>query len=96
MLPKILDRAGALPAVEARDRVPIEQGSIYVAPPDHHLLIERGRLRAVHGPRENRHRPAIDPLFRSAARSAVSCVCFLADTSGLTGAAIGPIVTPLS
>jgi two-component system chemotaxis response regulator CheB len=38
-----------------------------VASPDYHLLLERGLLRQMHGPKENRHRPAIDPLFRSAA-----------------------------
>jgi two-component system chemotaxis response regulator CheB len=66
-LPAILTRAGALPAVEATDRMPIQHGRIHVAPPDFHLLLERGSLRVVQGPRENRHRPAIDPLFRSAA-----------------------------
>ena len=45
----------------------IEHGRIHVAPPDFHLLVERGVLRVVQGPRENRHRPAIDPLFRSLA-----------------------------
>src|SRR5262245_41145502 len=69
MLPKILDRVGTLPVTQARDRVPIQHGHIYVAPPDHHLLIEHGYLRLIHGPRENRHRPAVDPLFRSAARA---------------------------
>jgi two-component system, chemotaxis family, protein-glutamate methylesterase/glutaminase len=67
MLPSILERAGPLPALQAHDGAPIRHRQIYVAPPDHHLLIERGRLRVIHGPRENRHRPAIDPLFRSAA-----------------------------
>jgi two-component system, chemotaxis family, protein-glutamate methylesterase/glutaminase len=67
MLPSILERAGQLPAVQSRDGMAIEYGRIYVAAPDHHLLIERGRLRVVHGPRENRHRPSVDPLFRSAA-----------------------------
>jgi two-component system chemotaxis response regulator CheB len=68
MLPSILGRAGPLPTAQLYDGMPIKHGHIYVAPPDHHLLIERGQARIVHGPRENRHRPAIDPLFRSAAR----------------------------
>jgi two-component system chemotaxis response regulator CheB len=66
-LPAILSRAGSLPAVAATDQMPIRHGHIHVAPPDHHLLVERGSLRVVQGPRENRHRPAIDPLFRSVA-----------------------------
>jgi two-component system chemotaxis response regulator CheB len=66
-LPAILAKAGALPAVHAEDGMAIEAGRLHVAPPDCHLLVERGALRVVRGPRENRHRPAIDPLFRSAA-----------------------------
>jgi two-component system, chemotaxis family, protein-glutamate methylesterase/glutaminase len=69
MLPAILSRAGPLQALQARDGMPIEHGRIYVAAPDHHLLLERERLRNVRGPRENRHRPAVDTLFRSAARA---------------------------
>jgi two-component system, chemotaxis family, protein-glutamate methylesterase/glutaminase len=67
-LPEILQRSGQLPAFHPKDRTPIEHGLIYVAPPDHHLLVEDGKVRVVHGPRENRHRPAIDPLFRTAAQ----------------------------
>jgi two-component system chemotaxis response regulator CheB len=69
LLPRILSRSGPLPATHAKDGEPIAAGRIYVAPPDRHLLIRRGYLSVVHGPRENGHRPAIDPLFRSAARS---------------------------
>lgn len=69
VLHKILDRAGPLPAIPAEDEMAIETGRIYVAPPDHHLLIEKGIIRLSNGPRENRHRPAVDPLFRSAARA---------------------------
>jgi two-component system chemotaxis response regulator CheB len=67
LLPAILTRVGALPAVAATDQMPIQHGRIHVAPPDYHLLVERGLVRVLQGPRENRHRPAIDPLFRSAA-----------------------------
>lgn len=69
VLHKILGRAGPLSAVAAEDEMPIEHGRIYVAPPDHHLLVENGNVHLSNGPRENRHRPAIDPLFRSAARA---------------------------
>ena len=68
VLPGILARAGHLPAVNARDTEPLRPGHIYVAPPDHHLVLEPGRVRVTKGPRENRFRPAIDPLFRSAAQ----------------------------
>jgi len=66
-LPAILTRAGALPAVHARDGEAIELGRIYVAPPDFHLAVEDGTIRLSRGPRENGHRPAIDTLFRAAA-----------------------------
>jgi two-component system, chemotaxis family, protein-glutamate methylesterase/glutaminase len=66
-LPQILNRAGPVRASHAADGDPIEPGRIYIAPPDHHLLLSRGGVRTVRGPRENGHRPAIDPMFRSAA-----------------------------
>jgi two-component system chemotaxis response regulator CheB len=66
-LPEILSRAGPLPAVLAEDGMALLPGRIHMAPTGQHLLVERGRLSLVHGPRENRHRPAIDPMFRSAA-----------------------------
>lgn len=69
MLPAILARSGPLPTVPATHQQVIEQGHIYIAPPDHHLLIENGQMLVAHGPKENMHRPAIDPLFRSAARA---------------------------
>jgi two-component system, chemotaxis family, protein-glutamate methylesterase/glutaminase len=67
VLPQVLSRADTLPAAHARDGEAIEPNRIYVAPPDHHLLVERGRVRVTRGPKENRFRPAVDPLFRSAA-----------------------------
>src|SRR5918995_2245196 len=67
ILPEILNRAGKLKSKHPKDGEPIELGKIYIAPPDHHLLLESGRIRLTKGPKENRFRPAIDPLFRSAA-----------------------------
>jgi two-component system chemotaxis response regulator CheB len=67
-LPSILHRAGPLPAAHPRDGMPLAPGQIVVAPPNHHLTVLDGAVRLTHGPRENGHRPAIDPLFRSAAR----------------------------
>ena len=66
-LPAILTRAGRLKAHHAVDGEPIESGAIYVAPPDHHLLVEGRRVHVSKGPRENRFRPSIDAMFRSAA-----------------------------
>lgn len=68
VLPKILDRAGKLPAAHATNGELLRTGRIYVAPPDHHLLIEKDHIVLSRGPKENRHRPAVDPLFRSAAK----------------------------
>jgi two-component system, chemotaxis family, protein-glutamate methylesterase/glutaminase len=67
-LPEILRRRGPLPAAHVRDGEPIQPGRIYVGPPDHHVLLRTGHVHLSRGPRENGHRPAIDPLFRSAAR----------------------------
>jgi two-component system chemotaxis response regulator CheB len=67
LLPQILARSASLPIAHAVDQEPIRTRRIYVAPPDHHLLVEPGVVRLSHGPRENRFRPAIDVLFRSAA-----------------------------
>ena len=73
-LPRILDRAGPLPAAHPGDGDEILAGRVYVAPPGFHMLVEDGtpkdspgRVRLVRGPRENYHRPAVDALFRSAA-----------------------------
>lgn len=68
-LPAILSRAGPLPAVPAEDKAAVQHGRIYVAPPDRHLVLEHGHMHLQRGPKENFHRPAINPLFRSAALS---------------------------
>lgn len=70
VLPGILTRQGPLPARHPADGEPFLPGHIYVAPPDHHLLIEDGHIRLSRGPSENGHRPAVDTLFRTAARTA--------------------------
>jgi two-component system chemotaxis response regulator CheB len=66
-LPEILTRAGSLPASHAVDGEPFLPGHIYIAPPDSHLVVEDSTTILAKGPRENGHRPAIDPLFRTAA-----------------------------
>lgn len=67
LLATILAADGALPAMTAEEGQTLQHGRIYVAPPDRHLLIAHDHLHVRRGPRENRARPAIDPLFRSAA-----------------------------
>ena len=68
-LAHILDRVGSLPVVEAQNGAPIERGCVYVAAPGRHLLAHDDHILLRRGPRENLARPAIDPMFRSAAAS---------------------------
>jgi two-component system chemotaxis response regulator CheB len=67
-LPRILSRVSNLPVSFALNGAPLEPGTIVIAPPDMHLLIRDGVIELGHGPKENGFRPAVDPLFRSAAR----------------------------
>lgn len=67
LLPEILRGAGPLDVAEGADGAVIQPGRIYLAVPDHHLLVRGNRLSVTRGPKENRARPAIDPLFRTAA-----------------------------
>jgi two-component system, chemotaxis family, protein-glutamate methylesterase/glutaminase len=89
VLPAILSRAGGLPATVPRDGERPERGHIYVAPPDRHLLVVGQQMRLTGGPRENGHRPAIDPLFRSAARSAGRRVVAIVLSGNLDDGAAG-------
>ncbi|TJZ91849.1 chemotaxis protein CheB [Paracoccus gahaiensis] len=69
LLASILDSGGPHPASTAVDGEPLREGRIYVAPADHHLVVDGHVVRLGRGPRENMARPAIDPLFRSAGLS---------------------------
>jgi len=69
LLADILARSSRLPVVMASDGAAIERGTVYVATADHHLLIRRGHIELSRGPKENRVRPAVDPLLRSLAAS---------------------------
>jgi hypothetical protein len=67
MLPHLLTEAGKLRALHPKTATLFEPNTIYVAPPDRHMLIMRNYILLSHGPHENLARPAIDPLFGSAA-----------------------------
>ncbi|OUJ70308.1 chemotaxis protein CheB [Hymenobacter crusticola] len=69
ILPQVINRQKRIWATNALDNEPIINNHIYVAPPDKHLLVDNGSIRVTRGPKENRFRPAVDPLFRSAAYS---------------------------
>jgi two-component system chemotaxis response regulator CheB len=92
MLAQVLGRRSELPTREARDGEPLVEGTVYVAPPDRHVVVAHDRLRIVAGPKENGHRPAIDPLFRSAAleygSAATAVVLSGMLDDGSTGAAV--------
>jgi two-component system, chemotaxis family, protein-glutamate methylesterase/glutaminase len=70
VLPRILSAAGPLPATHAKGGERPTHAHIYIAPPGRHMLMHDGTLRLSSGPKEGGHRPAIDPLFRTAARAA--------------------------
>src|ERR1700722_7802141 len=69
LLPQILKRASKLPVSHPGDGEAIQPPHVYIAPPGFHIIVEDHRFRLLQRPRENLHRPAIDPLFRSAAAS---------------------------
>lgn len=69
LLAQVLGRRAVLPVEQAASGTPIKRGRVYVAAPGRHLLVHDGHLLVRRGPRENLARPAIDPLFRSAAAS---------------------------
>lgn len=91
VLPKLMSRAGRLDVVHAESGMVPEPGGVYLAPPNQHLLIDDGHLRLDHGPLENGHRPAIDPLFRSAAAAYGSAVTAVVLSGSLDDGAAGSV-----
>ncbi len=89
LLPEILARSTPLRVKHASGKEPIRPGHIYIAPPDHHMLVEWGNVRLSRGPKENRFRPAIDVLFRSAALSYGERVIGVVLTGSLDDGAAG-------
>ena len=92
ILPQVLQRCCALPVRYAEQQEPIKLGTVYVAPPDHHLEVGRERLELSRGPKENWCRPAIDPMFRSAAAAHGASVIGVLMTGLLYDGANGLVV----
>lgn len=91
MLARVLEHRGKWPAELAEDNAPYEPGRIYVAPPGRHLTLDCDRMRLIRGPLENRHRPSIDALFRSAAASLGARVIGIVMTGYLDDGTAGAI-----
>src|SRR5438128_1876754 len=88
-LPEILARDCPIPVTHVKDKERLRRGRVYVAPPDRQFLIEDGIARVMTGPRENGHRPAIDPLFRTAAQAFGDRVIGVVLSGALSDGAIG-------
>ncbi len=89
VLPQLMAQRCALPVAHARHGEPLHAGLVRVAPPDHHLLVEPGCLALSRGPKENFARPAIDPLFRSAALACGPMAVGVVLTGGLDDGTAG-------
>jgi two-component system chemotaxis response regulator CheB len=89
LLDKILQRETTLRVEIAQNNQKFKPGHIYVAPPDHHLILEPGIICLSRGPKENRFRPAVDPLFRSAAQTYGPRVVGVILTGGLDDGTAG-------
>src|SRR5262249_21687654 len=87
--PRILGRSGVLEAGHAEDQEAFMRGRIYVAPPDQHMRVDDGVIRLDRGPKVNGHRPAVDPLFRSAAEFYASRVTAIVLSGVLDDGAAG-------
>jgi two-component system chemotaxis response regulator CheB len=89
VLDQVLSRLRTLRAEYPDDMAPIQPGVVYLAPPDRHLLVKRNHVRVTRGPRENRFRPAVDPLFRTAAAAYGRRVIGIVLSGGLDDGAAG-------
>lgn len=89
VMPGVLNKLNSIHAAHATHNELIEPNRIYIAPPDHHLLLEDGYIKLTHGPKENYFRPAVDPLFRSAAYSYGTRVIGIVLSGGLDDGTAG-------
>lgn len=89
ILPELLADVTYLHVSSPIDGEEYKQGHVYVASPDNHLLLNGERIRVLRGPQENRFRPSIDALFRSAARSCGSRVIGVVLTGYLDDGTVG-------
>jgi two-component system chemotaxis response regulator CheB len=89
LLPQIIRRISRLESRFPSDRESFRRGCVYVAPPDRHLLVKRDYVRVTRGPRENRFRPAVDPLFRTAAVAHRNRVIGIVLSGGQDDGAVG-------
>ena len=89
ILPDILERVTTLPVSHAMNKVRIENGNIYVAPPDHHLILSRGHVHVTRGPKENNARPSVNTLFRTAAIAHGNRVAGIVLTGSLNDGTVG-------
>lgn len=89
VLPELLAAHSALAVRHAADGEILTPGTVLIAPPDRHLLVTANRVQLSHGPKENFARPAIDPLFRSAAIAHRECVIGIVLTGTLDDGTVG-------
>ncbi|WP_208111276.1 chemotaxis protein CheB [Flavobacterium chryseum] len=89
VMPGVLNKLNSIHAAHATHNELIKPNRIYIAPPDHHLLLEDGYIKLTHGPKENYFRPAVDPLFRSAAYSYGTRVIGIVLSGGLDDGTAG-------
>lgn len=89
ILPDILRRVSTVPVIHATDKARIENGKIYVAPPDHHLILSPGHVHITRGPKENNARPSINTLFRTAASAYGNRVAGIVLTGSLNDGTVG-------
>lgn len=91
VLATILARETPLTVVVGEHGAPLHRGTVYVAPPDHHLLVRSDRIELSRGPKQNGVRPAADPLLRSIAHSWGRCGAAVILSGALDDGAAGAV-----